>query len=114
MFDDFYNDVLNHKESHKDIKLDLIDRDKIAKYIMCTKHHFDETTYDDSDLNYVLDFDLWEFSNEDFDKYMVYSRRIYFEFSHFSEAKLRHGRTQFFEKVLKKSYIFRHEEFFNK
>ena len=110
MFDEFYNDIL----SCEGLKKDLIDSDKVAKYIMATKHHFDETKYDDSDLNYVLDFDLYEFSNEDFEAYYKYSERIYFEFAFHGWEKLKAGRIAFFDKVLKKSYIFRHEEFYNK
>ena len=110
MFDEFYFEI----SKCKDIKLELISREKVAKYIMCTKHHFDKTTYEDNDLNYVLDFDLNEFTNEDFNEFYEISKKIYFEFSFHGEDQLRKGRTAFLEMVLQKDRIFRTDEFHNK
>lgn len=91
-----------------------IDPDKICYYIMCTKHHFDEKIYTDSDLNYLLDLDLYTFSLET-NAYLETNKGIKFEYTHhLTEEEFKTGRTNFLQKVLGKTNIFRSEEFINK
>ncbi len=101
------------KQFVKDANL-KIDIDKVCKYIICTKYHFTNTEYDDSDLNYFLDFDLETFSIENFDDYSEINSGIRYEYTHhFKLEEFIQGRLKFLQLVLSKNSIFRTEEFRN-
>ena len=77
---------------------------------MATKYHFSDKTYDDSDLNYLLDFDLSGFAIENFNDYWELNQGIKFEFSFHGEEGFKNGRIKFLNSVKNKSSIFRTEE----
>jgi predicted metal-dependent HD superfamily phosphohydrolase len=81
---------------------------------MCTKYHFSETEYDDLDLNYMLDFDLYTFGLP-FEDYAKINEGIVYEFTHhINMGEFVKGRTGFLNLVLKKSIIYRTSEFYDK
>lgn len=109
MFTEFYEDVKRALVIEN--TLELIDVDKVSLYILCTKHHFEEFSYEDSDLNYMLDFDLMSLAVDE-SKYFEINDRIRYEYRHhLSEEQWNVGRRKFLEKVLEKKSIYRTEEF---
>ena len=89
----------------------MINKDKIKEFILCTKKHFENKDYNDSDLNLFLDFDLSSFRSEK-DEYVEINKGIEFEFMHhLTPEKLSKGRKMFLESVLKKKNIFRTKNF---
>lgn len=106
-FKDFYHSI----KDIPNVKIELIDCEKIDKYIMATKFHFESLIYTDDDLNLLLDFDISGFAEPNFDIYWELTKGIVFEFNFYSEKKFREGRTIFLQKVLKKENIFRTDKF---
>ena len=108
LFLEFYEDVKRALVLKN--TLDLIDTKKVSFYITCTKHHFEEDTYDDEDLNYMLDCDLYSLG-ADQSKYFLINEMIKYEYRHhLSEDEWIAGRKKFLEKVLAKKYIYRTDE----
>jgi predicted metal-dependent HD superfamily phosphohydrolase len=93
----------------------LLHRERVIYYIDCTKKHFSNDVYEDKDMNLFLDFDLFTFSDEDFNKYLTYSEGIVYEFTHhFTMEEFIKGRTKFLSMVLEKNALYRTSEFFDK
>jgi predicted metal-dependent HD superfamily phosphohydrolase len=81
---------------------------------MCTKHHFINIEYDDSDLNYFLDFDLETFGLDDFESYMEINSGIQYEFTHhYNLEDFKNGRVKFLNFALTKNSIYRTDEYKN-
>ena len=111
LFEDFYNDI---QLDGNDSNISLIDKEKVSFYIMCTKYHFDEKrTYEDPELNYFLDFDLFTFSTVDEDSYFKNSNNIRQEYFIYSDKEWANGRYKFLESLYQKTFIFRSEEYSN-
>lgn len=92
--------------------LEMIEPNKVIKYIMATKSHFDNQLYDDEDLNYFLDADLVSLGNQSIEDYMNINRMIKYEFTnHLSQQEWICGRRKFLEMVLNKEHIYRTNEF---
>jgi predicted metal-dependent HD superfamily phosphohydrolase len=93
----------------------LLHRERVINYIDCTKKHFSNNVYEDKDLNLFLDFDLYTFSFEDFNDYMIYGEGITYEFTHhLTLDSFLEGRTNFLSGVLEKNALYRTTEFFDK
>jgi predicted metal-dependent HD superfamily phosphohydrolase len=91
-----------------------VDTETILNYIMCTKSHFEDNEYDDTDLNYMLDLDLLTFSLP-YEKFIENNKGIHFEFTHhLSEEQFKNGRGNFLKMVLKKKQIYRTPEMYEK
>ena len=79
---------------------------------MCTKYHFSDNEYDDSDLNYFLDFDLETFGLDNFDDYMLINSGIQYEYTHHLKFEnFKTGRNKFLSFVLTKKSIYRTDEY---
>ena len=110
LFEDFYNDIKYENE----VKIILVDVKKVSFYIMCTKYHFDEKRiYEDPELNYFIDFDLFTFSLEDEDSFFQVSKNIRKEFFFFNDKEWASGRIKFLESLYSKTFIFRSDEYRN-
>jgi predicted metal-dependent HD superfamily phosphohydrolase len=93
----------------------FIDYTKVNHYIMCTKYHFSDKSYNDLDLNYMLDFDLYTFGLESLEDYLRINEGIMYEFTHHYElADFLKGRTSFLNMVLAKDRIYRTEDYYSK
>ncbi len=108
LFMKFYKDI----EKEKGIKTEILDVKKICFYIMCTKYHFDEKrNYEDDELNYFLDFDIFTFSLCDEEALMKISRSIREEYFIYNDQDWAEGRIKFLSALYSKPYIYRTNEY---
>lgn len=109
LFKQFYEDI--KRQLVLSNTLCLIDVDKVSFYIMCTKNHFKEIEYEDNDLNYLLDFDLYTLGLDDFEKYYEINKKVEYEYRHhLTDDEWRLGRVKFLKTVLEKKFIYRSKE----
>ncbi len=108
LFMRFYQDIKNEKG----VKAEIIDVKKICFYIMCTKYHFDEKrNYEDNELNYFLDFDLYTFCLCSEEALMKISESIREEYFIYNDQEWAEGRIKFLNSLFSKPYIYRTNEY---
>lgn len=95
------------------LKLPKHQVDKICLYILATKHNLtaDNLLGVDSDVKFLLDFDLEILGYCNSENYKIYSDNIRKEYKIYSDEQYCIGRKMFLEKFLSKKDIYLTEEF---
>lgn len=109
LFIEFY-DLLESNNFNED---KIVNKEKVAKYIMATKEHFKDSFFsDDFNLNVLMDMDVSSMASEE---YKVNDENILYEYSHiYDEVSLLNGRINFLNSTLNKpifkTIVFSHLE----